>query len=668
MCFRPDPRPRSLPLLLLAVLGPYPVAARPAAAPALAFSIEDVRGPGFEARALRATLSAGEPRRLRLDVGSLEAAGRRWRDLSLECTELAVEPARIDCRSGLLRAGAAAWPAAFSYAARAAALELTVRPAEREAWHLALRTEGGVRRATLRVENARPAALAPWLPGGAPKPSAGTLSGTLRYEAGSLDGRFEFDGLAFSDAPGLRAGEAVQGYIAVQARERGAGWQWRAEASWRGGEVFWQPFYLKGAGQRLAAEGVWGARHIEVASARLELPGIGGVEASGVWNRATGRLDKAVLRAPALRTAPLYEQVLKPLVEGTLLSDLRVEGGIGLAVEIEDGELQAFALDFAGLLLEDRGRRFALFGVDGSLPWHRARWTEAELSLRGGEVLRLPFGAFRLPLRMQGRRVEVAAVDVPLLDGTLRLRDFASTEAGRDWQWRLRGGIAPLSMIRLTQALGLPTMHGSLAGDIPQIVYRGSTLALDGTLSIQVFDGVVEARNVRLVEPLGRAPRAYADLEMRGLDLDLLTRTFSFGTITGRVDARVAGLELVNWEPVRFDAWLRSSAGEYPRRISQAAVQNISALGGAGAAAAIQRSFLRFFEQFGYRELGISCRLENGVCEMGGVENAPQGYVLVKGGGVPSISVIGYNRNVHWQELVSRLKRITQDNVRAVVR
>ena len=128
------------------------------------------------------------------------------------------------------------------------------------------------------------------------------------------------------------------------------------------------------------------------------------------------------------------------------------------------------------------------------------------------------------------------------------------------------------------------------------------------------------------------------------------------------------GLELANWQPVRFDARIESSAGNYPRKISQRAVQNISALGGAGAAAAIQRSFLRFFEQFGYEKLGLSCRLENGVCEMDGIERAPQGYVIVKGGGIPAISVIGYNRSVSWRELVDRLKRITQDNVKPIVK
>jgi hypothetical protein len=222
-------------------------------------------------------------------------------------------------------------------------------------------------------------------------------------------------------------------------------------------------------------------------------------------------------------------------------------------------------------------------------------------------------------------------------------------------------------MERLTRALGVPTMHGTLAADIPRVVYAGSTLQIDGKLVFKVFDGTMVASNVRLIEPFGKAPRLTADIEGRGLDLDLLTRTYSFGSITGRVDIDVADLELSSWRPVRFDIRVRNSPGDYPRKISQKAVENITALGGATAAAAIQRLFLRFFEQFDYEKLGWTCRLENGVCRMGGVENAAQGYVIVKGNGIPALSVMGYNRDVNWEVLMERVRRIVQDNVRAVV-
>jgi hypothetical protein len=188
-------------------------------------------------------------------------------------------------------------------------------------------------------------------------------------------------------------------------------------------------------------------------------------------------------------------------------------------------------------------------------------------------------------------------------------------------------------------------------------------LSVAGEVKAKLFDGLIVARDLVLENPFGPAPRLMTDISMQALDLDLLTRTFSFGNITGRIDAKVAGLELSNWRPVRFDARFASSAGDYPRRISQTAVQNLSSLGGTDAVGAIQRSLLRFFEQFGYSEIGLSCKLEFGVCTMGGIADSAQGYTIVKGGGIPSITVMGYNRNVGWEELITRLKRVTQGNM-----
>jgi hypothetical protein len=349
------------------------------------------------------------------------------------------------------------------------------------------------------------------------------------------------------------------------------------------------------------------------------------------------------------------------------IGDLRVDGEVTAALQIARGSLHAVDLRFQGVSLEDQGRRFALFGIDGHIPWQQDAATRAEITVKGGEVLRLPFSAFRLPLNMEGTRFAMDKLEIPFLDGKLTVSDFSAGPGADGWRWSFGGGLTPVALEQFTQSLGLPTMHGSLSGVIPRIKYERSTLSVDGALLFRVFDGTIVAKDVRLFDPFGKVPRMEADLDMRNLDLDLLTRTFSFGNITGRIDARVGGLELTNWQPVKFDARVESSAGDYPRKISQTAVQNISALGGAGAAAAIQRSFLGIFKQFGYQKLGLSCKLRNNVCEMGGAEDAPQGYIIVKGGGIPAITVIGYNRYVSWQELIDRLKRIMQDNVHAIV-
>jgi hypothetical protein len=66
------------------------------------------------------------------------------------------------------------------------------------------------------------------------------------------------------------------------------------------------------------------------------------------------------------------------------------------------------------------------------------------------------------------------------------------------------------------------------------------------------------------------------------------------------------------------------------------------------------------FEEFGYSRLGISCKLKRGVCEMGGVEPAKQGYYLVKGGGMPRIDIVGFNRRTDWEVLVEKLVEISE--------
>ncbi len=85
--------------------------------------------------------------------------------------------------------------------------------------------------------------------------------------------------------------------------------------------------------------------------------------------------------------------------------------------------------------------------------------------------------------------------------------------------------------------------------------------------------------------------------------------------------------------------------------------ENLASLGGAGAV--LSSTFLRIFEEFSYRRLGISCRLSNGVCEMDGVAPAEGGYYIVEGGGLPPrIDVRGFNRRVDWEMLLSRLQLI----------
>jgi hypothetical protein len=150
-----------------------------------------------------------------------------------------------------------------------------------------------------------------------------------------------------------------------------------------------------------------------------------------------------------------------------------------------------------------------------------------------------------------------------------------------------------------------------------------------------------------------------ADIEIQKLDLDQLTKKFEFGNITGRLSGYINTLELENWHPVTFFAWLGTpDDDDSSHRISQKAVKNIASIGGGAASDLLSRSFLGFFETFGYDKIGVGCYLHNGVCQMQGLEAIGEGYYLIKGGGLPRIDVLGYNPQVNWDVLVERLGRV----------
>ena len=57
---------------------------------------------------------------------------------------------------------------------------------------------------------------------------------------------------------------------------------------------------------------------------------------------------------------------------------------------------------------------------------------------------------------------------------------------------------------------------------------------------------------------------------------------------------------------------------------------------------------------------------------MGGVESidpmsTASGYIIVKGKGIPAVNVNGYTQKVSLQDLLGRIKRITDSNTKVIV-
>jgi hypothetical protein len=368
----------------------------------------------------------------------------------------------------------------------------------------------------------------------------------------------------------------------------------------------------------------------------------------------------------------IYTGLFQVLLAGTVAGDLETGGTVAGKLKFDDNSLSGIDLDLRELNIDDTGNRFAIYGLNGTVHWPGpaggAEQTPASrLSWGGGSAYNILLGGGQLEAQLSRAGFELLKpLRVPTMGGALvvnrlKLDDLDKAHPGG----LLDAELEPIELRQLTTAFGWPGFSGSLSGQLPLLQYEGGVVTLGGSLTARAFDGDIEFANLRLEEPLGLVPRLYGDLRLRRLDLGELTDTFSFGLIQGRLSGDVSGLEMIAWRPVAMDLHLYTPPGDPARRrISQRAVENLASVGGGGAAAALSSGFMKFFEEFSYKSIGIRCVLQDGTCRMSGVGPAGdgpfgQGYYIVQGSGLPRIDVVGYRHQVSWNSLVRQLENIT---------
>jgi hypothetical protein len=391
--------------------------------------------------------------------------------------------------------------------------------------------------------------------------------------------------------------------------------------------------------------------------ALLELSGSGQVDLTGA-PRVSADLKIHRLEFPAAYTS--YMQIT---VAATLLGDLRSSGSLRGEVAVRDNALTALHVVPDSLELHDNKNRLNLSKVSGDIHWGPANATavpRSTLSWASGGAYGLSGGAAEIQFHAQGESFAITRpTKLPVLDGAIAIDTFAVGNLGAsNMEIAFKGAVEPISMTRLAKVFGWPEFQGTLAASIPGVTLKDNVLAFQGNVESQVFGGRIVGSNIRLQDPLGKWPQFFADVRARDLDLDLVTRTFDVGSITGRLEVDVLGLELFAWSPVRFDARLATPKGDKSRhRISAKAVTSLSNVGGGGGGVvqALQGGVLRFFDEYSYEKLGITCRLRNDVCEMSGIEPAGIGYYIVKGAGLPRIDIVGNAGRVRWSQLLESI-------------
>jgi len=602
-----------------------------------------------------------------LSAGALAVGERHWSNVRLDCPQFSFSGDRLKCARGQLSVPGVheQLGASLELDTRDMSLRFALRTPEGERVSGDLDPSGGLG-ATL--ESVRVESLVDWVPLIDDYGVQGRFSGSLELRPKrtggthvALSGRLSE--AAFSSDDGLQAAENLLLDVDIAGRYTGEAFDGRVGLDWVEGEAYLHPIYLVAAGG-LELDGRIDADSVTVRQASLRWPGLEDARASGRYHFTEG-VERAIVEVGRADLSLLGPNLIAPLFTPARTDSLAFSGAMSGSLEFDAEGLAAVDLMLDDVATNLNDGEFGVGSVSGSLPWRRETPQDIRLRVSGGFVQALEFGDFIVDARVHGNQLLIPRIDIPVLDGGLVLTGLGLAREPDGWHGQGSAHIRPVSVSKLTSAIGLPTMSGILSASLPQLRVSPGEVVMDGALVVSVFDGYLHVSNLQILEPFGVAAYLYSDVAVRHLDLAQFTETFDFGSMTGFIDADILGLELSRWRPVRFDANLRSSPGRYTRRISQRAVENISALGGPGAALAVQRGFLRFFESFGYREIGVSCVLRGGVCTMagiGGVVNDDGSFPIIRGGGIPALNVVGYNHRVDWAVLLSRLQRVLESN------
>ena len=493
------------------------------------------------------------------------------------------------------------------------------------------------------------------------RPTSGRLDAELALDLRDpglqSSGQFTLTGLGFDTPGGTLAGQGLGGNGRFSLDTTTGPARIDLDASLRGGELLLGPIYAKLPDHPVqlglhanAQNGAFELSHLRLNDAdALQLDGAMAFDAKGTLK--TLRLDRLHANFPAA-----YQRYGKAWLSTLGLHDMRIAGELSGSLDLRADGPHGFAFDTDGLDLADADGRLAIDGLKGGLDWAiDGEQPATTLGWRKLQFYRIANGAAQSQWRSRAGMLSLQQpLLVPVLQGQLRIGQLDWRPAAAKGQ-RLAASLAltGVDMAAFSQAMGWPAFPGTLGGAVPSLRWVDDRFELDGGLSATLFGGFVDITDLSLQQPFGATPVLTGDINLKQLDLAAITSVYDFGGITGPLDGSIDDLRMVNWSPVAFKASLLAGAGG---RISQRAVNNLTAVGGGGIAAGLQGAMLKLFKTFGYKRIGLNCTLQGTLCQMSGLESSDGGYTIVEGSGLPRLQVIGHQTQVDWPTLVRRLQ------------
>ena len=493
------------------------------------------------------------------------------------------------------------------------------------------------------------------------RPTGGRLDAELALDLRDpglqSSGQFTLSGAGFDTPAGTLAGQGLNGTGRFDLDTTAGPARIDLDASLHGGELLLGPLYARLPDHPVqlglhanAQNGAFELSRLHINDAdALQLDGALAFDAKGELK--TLKLDHLHASFPAA-----YQRYGQAWLTTLGLRDMRVAGQLSGSLDLRADGPHSFAFTTDNLDLADADGRLAVDNLHGGLDWASDGERPATtLGWRNLQFYRVPNGAAQSHWQSHAGTLSLQQpLEVPVLKGQLRIGDLDWRPAAAKGQ-RLSTSmvLTGVDMAAFSTAMGWPAFPGTLGGAIPSLRWVDDRFELQGGLSASLFGGFVDITRLSLQQPFGPNPVLNGDIAMKQLDLAAITSVFDFGSISGRLDGSVNDLRLVDWNPVAFKASLLAGSGG---RISQRAVNNLTAVGGGGIAAGLQGAVLKLFKTFGYKQIGLNCTLQGTVCQMSGLEATADGYTIVEGSGLPRLQVIGHQTQVDWPTLVRRLR------------
>ncbi len=483
------------------------------------------------------------------------------------------------------------------------------------------------------------------------------LAVDVRDDGLQSSGQFTLGGASFDTPAGTLAGQALSGSGRFSVDTTDGPARIDLDSNLRGGELLLGSIYAKlpKHSVRLSLHASVQRGAVELSRLRINDPDALQVNGTLAFD-AKGNLKKLKLDHFNANFPAAYQRYGQAWLSTLGLPKLSIDGQLSGSVDLQGGEPRSFAFTTSGLDFSNADGRLAASGLRGGLDWSAQGDRPATtLSWQSLQFYRVANGAAQSRWQSSGGMLSLLQpINIPVLKGQWHIAKFDWRPAAQKGQ-RLATSMAisHIDMAALSHAMGWPAFPGTLGGAIPSLRWVDNRFELQGGLTANVFGGFLDITQLSLEQPFGPAPALTADIHLNQLNLGAITSVFDFGSISGRLDGSIDNLRLVNWSPVAFKASLLANSGG---RISQRAVNNLTAVGGGGIAAGLQGVVLKLFKTFSYSRIGLSCTLKGSVCQMGGLDSGNGGYTIVEGNGLPRLQVIGHQTQVDWPTLVRRLE------------